>query len=174
MANIAGTIIALCISSKGGVPKYPQEKIEVGQYGFIGDFHAGSTRISRKTGKSKINDRQITLVAQEALDIVNIELGISLKPGDLGENITTIGLGNLSGINGGVLLLAEGVEGMVLFRVVEQNDPCSNLSIYHKQLPKKTMGKRGVLAIVSQGAGVHLRPGAKICIVEKKLDVAFQ
>ena len=155
----AGKVVAVCVSSEGNVPKYPQSEVEVGRFGFLGDYHAGETRISRSTGKPKFNDRQISLVAQEVLDSLNDELGISLEPGDLAENITTEGLGDLSGIVPGTLLK---IGDSVILEATEQNNPCNNLSVYHRHLVKKVYRRRGVLAIVKEGVGRKIKPGDKI------------
>lgn len=156
-----GKIVAVCISSQPNIPKYPQEEIEVGEYGFIGDIHAGSTRISRRTGKPKLNDRQVSIVAQEDLDFLNAELGIALKPGHLGENITTQGLGSLSSFVPGMCLF---IGEYVILEITEQNDPCQNINQYHRLLVKISYRerKRGVLAIVRTGAGSKIRPGDEI------------
>ncbi|OGZ44866.1 MAG: hypothetical protein A3J54_00380 [Candidatus Ryanbacteria bacterium RIFCSPHIGHO2_02_FULL_45_13b] len=135
----------------------------LGAHGFIGDTHAGEKRISRRTGKLKWNDRQISLVGKEAIDYLNKHLSLSLKPGDLAENITTEGLGDLSNLREGHILIVGGV----VFVVTEQNDPCSNLALYHKLLVKESYGRRGVLAVVERGAGVLLRPGMTIDLIDK-------
>lgn len=119
-----GNVVAFCISPVGNVPKYPQHEVAIGQYGLVGDFHAGPSRISRSSGKSKFNDRQISLVAQEALDAIGQELELTLRPGDLGENITTHGLGTLSDILPGTLIR---IGDTTIIEVTEQNDPCVNL-----------------------------------------------
>ncbi|MDA2922395.1 MOSC domain-containing protein, partial [Patescibacteria group bacterium AH-259-L07] len=151
-----GKIAAVCISSKGNVPKYPQEEVQVEQYGFVEDAHAGETRMSHRTKQKKFNDRQISLVAQEVLDSLNQELEISLKPGDLAENITTEGLGDLSDISNRSLLQ---IGDSVVLEVTEQNNPCKNILIYHRLLVKKIYGRRGIFAVVKQGVGLRIRPG---------------
>lgn len=157
-----GKVIALCISAQGNVPKYPQGEVEVGPSGFVGDFHAGETRISRRTGQPKFNDRQLSLVVKEILDNLNAELGITLKPGDFGENITTEGLGDLSDIPDGARLR---IGGIVALQVTEQNAPCKNLMIYHRLVVKKSYGRRGIMAFVCEGAGAVLKPGMEIEVI---------
>lgn len=159
-----GKIVAVCVSDKPNVPKYPQEEIIVGEYGFIGDIHAGPTRISRRTGLPKFNDRQVSIVSKEALDELNAALEISLKPGDLGENITVEGFGNLSDMKPGMCFQI-GVR--VLLEITEQNDPCKNLYPYHRLLVKISYSKknRGVLAIVKHGVGSKIRSGDTITLL---------
>lgn len=156
-----GKVITVCISSQPNIPKYVQEEIEVGEYGFVGDIHAGPTRISRRTGKPKFNERQVSIVAQEDLDFLSAELWIALKPGDLGENITTQGLGSLLSLVPGMCLF---IGKYVILEVTEQNDPCQNINQYHRLLVKTSYQtrRRGVLAIVRTGTGSKIRPGDKI------------
>ena len=159
--QLSGTIVAVCTSSQGNVPKYPQSEVEVGPYGFVGDVHAGETRMSRKTGQPKANDRQVSLVAEEVLADLNRELGTALKPGDFGENITVRGIGDLSDVpDGAVLAIGDAVR----LRVTEQNNPCNNLSVYHRLMVKKSFGRRGILTVVVAGAGAKLRPGMSILV----------
>ena len=158
-----GKIVAVCISSEPNIPKYPQEEVEMGEYGLVGDIHAGPTRISHRTGKPKFNDRQVSIVAQEDLDFLNAQLGIVLKPGDLGENITTQGLGSFSHVVPGMCLFF-GKD--VLLEITEQNDPCQHINQYHHLLVKISYRTRtrGVLAVVKAGAGSKIHPGDMICL----------
>lgn len=154
-----GKVVAVCTSARGGVPKYPREEVQVSRYGLVGDYHAGETRVIRRTGRAELNHRQISLVAKEVLDNLSKELGISLSPGDLGENITTEGLGDLADLNDGATLR---IAGAVTLKVSGQNAPCENLSVYHRLLVKKIYGRRGIVAAVVDGAGSRLRAGDTI------------
>lgn len=159
-----GRIVAVCVSWEKGVPKYPQTEILLEKYGFVGDSHAGERRMSRKTGKPKWNDRQVSVVAKETLDYLNQRLSLQLNPGDLGENITTEGLGDLSNLHEGHILIVGGA----VFVVTEQNYPCVNLAVYHKFLVKESYGKRGIVGVVERGAGVTLKPGMTIDLIDKE------
>lgn len=152
----SGKIVAVCTSPVRGVPKYQRPSVVVGPYGLVGDAHASRTRVSFKTGQTKFNDRHITLVAQEVLDRLNAELGLNLKPGDLGENFTTVGLGDLSVVKDGTRIQ---LGSNVVLRVTKQNDPCKNLLTYHPQLLKKVYGQRGLLCTVHEGVGSLVHPG---------------
>lgn len=153
---VKGLIVAVCTSRNAGVPKYPQTEVLVDEFGLRDDFHAGPTRISRRTGKPKFNDRQISIVAKEVLNDLNRELGTSLKPGDFGENITTEGLGDLGNILPGMLIR---IGDSVIVSITEQNEPCVNLQAYHRLVVKKSYGRRGVLGTLASGAGSILQPG---------------
>ncbi|RJQ36136.1 MOSC domain-containing protein [Candidatus Parcubacteria bacterium] len=158
-----GKVIAVCLSKQGNVPKYPQARVIVDQ-GFTGDFHAGATRISRTTGQPKLNDRQLSLVADEVLDALEEELGIFLPAGSFGENITTLGLGNLADIpNGAIIAIGDAVR----LRVMAQNTPCANLNIYHPQMVRHSYGRRGILATVLAGNGAELRPDMPIRVTAR-------
>ena len=159
-----GMIVAVCISAKPNIPKYLQECVKMGAYGFVGDIHAGPTRISRRTVQPKFNERQISIVAQEDLDFLNAKLGITLKPGDLGENITTQGFGSLSDITPGMVFSI----GTIMLEVTEQNDPCQNINQYHNQLVRVSYQTRtrGILAVVKSGTGLHVRPNDMIFLCD--------
>lgn len=160
MAKVkTGRVVAVCASPAGGVPKYPQLQVEVGPHGVVGDYHAGAFNRHKKKGEPEPNRRQLTIVAQEVLDEVNLLLGIQLKPGDLAENVTVWGLGDLSDLQPGDRLRL----GPVLVEVTAQNQPCSTVAVYHPQLVKQLYGRRGVTAIVIE-PGV-LRPGDPVELV---------
>lgn len=75
-------VVSVNISKEKGTVKTPQEKIELNQFGIIGDAHAGSWH------------RQISLLAME--DIENFSLldanNRKFLPGEFAENITTKGI----------------------------------------------------------------------------------
>ncbi len=156
-----GTVVAVCLSEQGGVPKHPQPNIAVGQHGVEGDYHSGPTRISRRTGQQTPNDRQVSIVAAEALEGIGTELGITIAPGGLGENILVRGLGNLGDVPVGAQLV---FSGGVQLQVTAQNAPCSNLMAHHPLVPKLALGRRGLLAIVI-GTG-FISPGDAVSLVE--------
>ncbi|MCX7622520.1 MAG: MOSC domain-containing protein [Thermomicrobium sp.] len=158
-----GWVVAVCASPHGGVPKYRRLEIEVGPDGVVGDYHAGPVNRHKKRGEPEPNTRQVTVVAQEVLDDVNAELGIQLEPGFLGENLTVEGLGDLSDLEPGDLLIV----GPVVLEITAQNKPCSTVAVYHPQIVKALHGRRGVCAIVRQPGTV--RPGD--CVrVERRGD----
>ena len=161
-----GSVVAVCVRPLGGIPKFPQDSIKISKYGFLGDFHCRQFRESRtKPGTYKHNERQVTIVAQEVLDLVNKDLKLKkpLKPGDLGENITVTGLGDLSKIKPWSLIR---LNRNILLRVTEQNTPCKKLLPYHKKIIKVLIGRRGLLCEVLKGYGASLRPGNKVVIIE--------
>lgn len=159
-----GYITAVCTSLVGGVPKYPQERVQIGLHGLVGDYHNREWRPSHNKSRFGVlmpnNDRHITVVAQEAYDALNAELGIALKAGDFGENILVRDMGYLNDIPDDARLTTCG--GHVVLRVVEQNDPCVNLAPYHRLMVKKAYGQRGLLCAIERGRDAFLVPGLPI------------
>ena len=153
-AMVKGSVAAVCISSNGGVPKYPQKSVGIGEFGVEGDYHSGPINRHKKTGPAEPNSRQITVVAQEVLEELNARLWTALRPGDFGENILVSGLGDLSQLGKGDRILL-GTD--VVLETTAQNNPCNVLSVYHPAIVKWTTGKRGVTAIVV--ATGRVRPG---------------
>lgn len=155
-----GTVVAVCLNPNPGVPKHPQPGVTVTLDGIEGDFHAGP--IARHAGRNlSPNQRQVSVVAQEAIEEVNRELDIAIPPGGFGENALVQGLGDLGELKAGDRLRFS--SGVVL-EVTGQNDPCKNLMVWHPQVPKHVYGKRGIVAIV-QTPGV-LKPGDGVEVVE--------
>jgi MOSC domain-containing protein YiiM len=160
-ANRTGTVVAVCLREESGVPKYPQPEVVVGEYGIEGDWHSGPMR-TRSNGEVVPNTRHVSLVAKEVFDDLNRELGTNIPHGGFGENILVEDMGDLSDIaDGAILRFSSGVE----VEVTEQNDPCKNLMVYHNQIPKKSYGRRGVLAIVKTTG--RIRPGDTLEVVSK-------
>jgi hypothetical protein len=141
----------------------------LGKWGFEGDYHNREMRPSfSKPGTFKPNiDRHVTLLAREVVDALNSELGLQMRPGTLGENITTDGLGDLSTIkDGSCLRICNRLGGeLAVLRVVEQNQPCKNLSPVHRLLPKKIYGRRGLLCAIESGTGNILMPNDTITVL---------
>lgn len=159
MTEQPAAVVAVCLSGKGGVPKYPQDVISVGQYGVEGDYHAGPTR-TNSDGVSEPNHRQVTVVAAEAIAAVAAALEVDIPHGGVGENILVRGLGELGDVQPGQrIVFGSGVE----LEVTEQNNPCANLSVYHPRTPRELYGRRGLLAIVVTPG--TLRPGDSVSVV---------
>jgi len=147
--SASATVVAVCLSTEGGVPKHAQTQVTVGPNGIEGDYHAGRPQ------------RQVSVVARETIDEVNRELGIDVPPGGFSENILIQGLGYLGDLKAGDLLRFS--SGVVL-EITGQNDPCKNLMVWHNLVPKHTYGKRGIVAVVR--APGPLRPGDTVEVVK--------
>src|SRR3989344_7426032 len=132
-----GRIFAVCANTpqnECGSLKLPQTELVI-----------GSCRCSHIQGVVTDSLPHVTILAYEVLEAVNKELGIELKPGFLGEDITVRGLGDLSDVTPGAEIV---LEGGVVLKVTARLSPVGTLSKYHEQLPEKLAGKRGFVATV--------------------------
>src|SRR3954464_15829134 len=137
-----GKVLAVCYSAElvDGVGKQPHASGEVTRLGIPGDHHYGETRKSPTKGIIP-NDRPITIVGIEAGIDACERLNVPLIPvGGLGENLLIEGMGDLGDIEPGdlVRLIPEGdTEPEVVLVACKQNEPCANLKIYHRLMPKE-------------------------------------
>jgi MOSC domain-containing protein YiiM len=138
--------------------------------GVEGDAHAGITvkhrsRVARDP--SQPNLRQLHLLHAEIFAEL-VPQGFALKPGDIGENVTTRGL-DLLGLGTGTRLCL-GREAVI--EITGLRNPCAQLDHFQAGLMAAMLGrdeagglirKSGVMAIVLQG-GV-LRQGDPIMVI---------
>lgn len=135
--------------------------------GVEGDAHAGVTvkhrsRVARDP--TQPNLRQVHLIHEELLTEVGAA-GFPVKPGELGENITTSGI-DLLGLSEGTLLHI-GDEAVV--EVTGLRNPCLQIDNFQRGLLKRVLHrdpdgnllrKAGVMSVVRVGGVV--RPGDTI------------
>lgn len=152
-----GMVLAVCTAAERGVPKIRRASVRVTKFGFEGDVHCGEMRSSKSDPSGwKPNERQLTIVAEEAALEAGKVLGRTFEPGELRENILVVGLGMLEGFHPGTLLRM----GKVVLRVSEQNKPCSRLEeIFGPGTMKAFLKKRGLICTVVEGAGETIRTG---------------
>lgn len=138
--------------------------------GVEGDAHCGTTvrhRYDRGRDPHRPNLRQVHLIGTELLDEL-AQHGHALRPGDLGENVTTCGvdLGRLPA--GSVLRLGEEAE----VRLTGLRTPCRLIDAFQAGLMKRMWGvdeagrrvrKAGVMGVVVSGGVV--RPGDPLTVV---------
>lgn len=129
--------------------------------GVEGDAHAGQTvkhrsRVARDP--TQPNLRQVHLIHAELHDELN-DAGFSVKPGDMGENITTRSLDLLALPTGTRLMIGEAV-----IEVTGLRNPCVQLDrfrpgLMHATLDRDAAGalvrKAGVMGIVLAGGDVQ-------------------
>lgn len=154
-----GCVLAIAYSVEliNKVGKQTHDSAEIARWGIPGDKHYGETRLSR--GQIVPNNRTITVAGVEGEREACAQLGIPLIPaGGLGENLLTEGLGNLSELAEGdeIHVLSGENEPKVILLVHKQNDPCVSTLLYHKQMAKALMGKRGVLCTVLKEGTVQV------------------
>ncbi|MQG04143.1 MAG: MOSC domain-containing protein [SAR202 cluster bacterium] len=154
--GIVGKVISVNSSDKGGIPKIPQEVVEIYEYGVKGDYHSGKTNFHAK--KNNL-DRQITIIAQETIDFLNKNIGEKVFPGSLGENILIHGFGDLSDITDEhIMEIGSGV----ILKINGQNQPCSTLNSIDDRILKLIVGKRGLISTV-KSTGI-IKNGDKVKI----------
>jgi len=128
--------------------------------GVEGDAHAGETvkhrsRVARDP--TQPNLRQVHLIHAELLDELNAR-GFNVKPGDMGENITTRHLDLLALPTGTRLLI-----GTAVIEVTGLRNPCVQLDRFQSGLMQATLDrdavgnlirKAGVMGVVLLGGDV--------------------
>jgi len=89
------TVISVASDSQHNIVKPVQARIKlIAGWGVEGDAHAGKTvqhRYDKRRNPDAPNLRQVHLMHAELFDQV-AELGMDVKPGEMGENITTRGI----------------------------------------------------------------------------------
>ncbi|CAD5251191.1 MOSC domain-containing protein YiiM [Bosea sp. 62] len=137
--------------------------------GVEGDAHCGETVKHRSrvaVDPTQPNLRQVHLIHAELFEELAAS-GFALRPGDMGENVTTRGLDLLALPAGARLRL--GAEALV--EITGLRNPCVQIEAFQPGLLKAVLGrdadgklirKAGVMAIVLEGGEV--RPGDSIGI----------
>jgi MOSC domain-containing protein YiiM len=129
--------------------------------GVEGDAHAGETvkhrsRVARDP--TQPNLRQVHLIHAELHDELNAA-GFHVKPGDMGENITTRGLDLLALPTGTRLII-----GAAVIEVTGLRNPCVQLDRFQPGLMQATLDrdaagnlirKAGVMGVVLSGGDVQ-------------------
>ncbi|GGU48230.1 MOSC domain-containing protein [Streptomyces lavendofoliae] len=167
---MGGTVTA--VSSNGSYtfskPNRPEITLLAG-LGVEGDVHAGVTvkhRSRMAQDPTRPNLRQVHLIHEELFEEVAGK-GFTVRPGDLGENITTRGL-DLLGLPVGTLLCI-GTEAVV--EVTGLRNPCLQIDAFQEGLLKQVVGrdgtgsvvrKAGIMAVVTTGGAV--RPGDTVTV----------
>ncbi|MFF0727312.1 MOSC domain-containing protein [Streptomyces sp. NPDC004134] len=166
-----GTVTAVCSSGEYTFHKPSRESITLlAGLGVEGDAHAGVTvrhrsRVARDP--SQPNLRQVHLTHEELFAEV-AGAGFAVRPGELGENVTTRGV-DLLGLPTGTLLHL-GAEAVV--EVTGLRNPCHQIDDFQSGLLKQVVGrdaagnvvrKAGVMSVVLTGGVV--RPGDPVVVV---------
>lgn len=165
---MSGTVTAVSSNGEYSFTKPNRDSIMLlAGLGVEGDVHAGVTvkhrsRVARDP--TQPNLRQVHLIQGELFAELEDE-GFRVRPGDLGENITTSGIELLSLPVG--TLLHIGDEAIV--EVTGLRNPCLQIDGFQDGLLKLVVGrdeagnvvrKAGIMSIVRRGGEV--RPGDKI------------
>lgn len=138
--------------------------------GVEGDAHCGTTvrhRHDRRKDPDRANLRQVHLIGTELFDEL-AQLGHPLRPGDLGENVTTTGVDLLDLPAGTLLRLGDEAE----LRLTGLRTPCTLIDSLQAGLMRKLWGtddagrptrRAGVMAVVVTGGAV--RAGDPLTVV---------
>lgn len=165
---MTATILSVCAARGHGFSKKPQMWLRlIAGMGVDGDAHAGTTvkhrsRVARDP--SQPNLRQVHLIHAELLDELATK-GFKIGPGDIGENVLTLGI-DLLGLSTGTRLR---LGADVLIEVTGLRNPCLQLDRFRSGLMAAVLDrapdgqlirKAGVMAIVL--ASGEIRPGDPI------------
>ncbi|MGY1456090.1 MOSC domain-containing protein [Streptomyces sp. SS8] len=163
-----GTVVAVSSSGEHSFSKAGRESVTLlAGLGVEGDAHAGRTvRHRSRVAKdpTQPNLRQVHLIHEELFAEVG-EAGFTVKPGELGENVTARGV-DLLGLPTGTLLRI-GAEAVV--EVTGLRNPCPQIDSFQRGLLKRVVGrdedgnvvrKAGIMGVVRTGGVV--RPGDTI------------
>lgn len=165
---MGGSVTAVCRNKGHEFSKSEQESVTLlTGLGVQGDAHMGATvkhrsRVARDS--SQPNLRQVHLMQSELFAEL-AAAGYTVRPGELGENITTAGI-DLLGLPTGTLIHI-GAEAVV--EVTGLRNPCAQIDNFQngllKQVARRDDGgsivrKAGIMGIVQTGGEV--RPGDQI------------
>ena len=148
MDNRIGIIRAVCISEKKGEQKHPVESIELRpHHGIVGDAHAGDWH------------RQVSLLAQESVDVLQAKISIPLRPGAFAENVLCEGL-KLAALPVGTRLKI----GSALCEVTQIGKECHADCAIRRQAGDCVMPREGIFAVVlEEGAA---KPGDRVEVLD--------
>jgi MOSC domain-containing protein YiiM len=156
---------AVSIDGEHRFSKIPADEITLlAGIGVRGDAHAGVTVQHRSrvaADPTQPNLRQVHLISVELLDELR-EDGFDVRPGQLGENITTRGIPLLDLPRGALLRISEDA----VVRVTGLRNPCGQINDFRSGLLKRVVGyapdgtvirRAGVMGIVLAGGVVSPR-----------------
>ena len=156
---MSGSIVALSRSAAHAFSKDAEPRLTLIEgLGIEGDAHAGVTvqhrsRVARDP--SQPNLRQVHLLHNELLDALNGQ-GFPIRPGMLGENVTTSGVDLLALPTGTRLRLGQ----TAVVELTGLRNPCIQIESFHEGLLSEMVHrgedgrvnrKAGVMAIVIRG-----------------------
>ena len=159
----SGIVKSLNISSSYTFHKYNQPSITLIEgLGIEGDIHAGKTvkhRSRVRKDPNQPNLRQVHLIHSELHEELAIK-GFSVTAGQMGENVTTVGIPLLNLPKDTILHLGNDAQ----VQVTGLRNPCVQLDNFQKGLLKAVLDKdesgnlirkSGIMGIVLKGGVVH-------------------
>lgn len=164
---VVGRVVAVCVDKGHHFSKPPVLSIRLlPGLGVEGDAHMGEKvqHLSRvRKDPDAPNLRQVHLIHTELFDEVRAK-GFNVRPGDLGENVTTEGI-DLLGLSAGTRLHL-GNEAVI--EVTGLRNPCYQIDDFQKGLLHATLDKSGDTLVRKTGVmsivlvGGEVRPGDTI------------
>ena len=154
--------MAVCRSAEHRFSKQPCDQIEiVAGLGVKGDAHAGEKvqHLSRiRANPDQPNLRQVHLIHAELFEEL-ADKGYSIRPGDLGENITTSGLDLLSLGRDTILRIGDDV----VLQMTGLRNPCAQIDKFAPGLlnevalktPDGIERKSGIMTVVLSGGTIR-------------------
>lgn len=156
-----GTVVDVHRSSEHAFTKHTVQSIELVEgHGIAGDTHAGRTvqhlsRVARDPEQPNL--RQVHLMHAELFNDL-AEQGFHINPGDLGENITTVGLDLLGMPVGTHLIIGEAV-----LRVTGLRNPCAQIDAFAPGLLAHVIRREegtvrllaGIMSVVVAGGSIR-------------------
>jgi len=148
-----GQIVAVNISEAKGTIKHPVDEITLDAHGICGDAHAGPWH------------RQVSLLAQESIDVFAEDADRAIASGEFAENLTVQGI-DLAG----VAMLDRFRIGDVELEVSQIGKRChgAGCAIF-QEVGTCVMPKEGIFSRVIQGGCI--RPGDAIKFLPRALSV---
>jgi MOSC domain-containing protein YiiM len=166
---------SLSLSSTHSFSKKVVENVTLVEgLGVEGDAHFGKTvkhRYLVKKDPTKPNLRQVHLIHYELIEELN-EKGFSVSEGDLGENITTVGIELLNLPTDTILKI--GVDAVIQIKGLR--DPCVLIDRFQKGLLKaviekdkngNVIRKTGVMGIVQKSGEIKIDDEIEIVYPQK-------
>jgi MOSC domain-containing protein YiiM len=132
-------VLAVCRDELHRFSKAPVERITLVEgLGVVGDAHAGTLvqhRSRARRDPNQLNLRQVHLMHAELFDEAK-DAGHDIGPGDLGENVTTVGVPLLDLPTGTRLHL-----GGAVVRLTGLRNPCRQIDDFQHGLLKVVVGR---------------------------------
>jgi MOSC domain-containing protein YiiM len=159
---VSGSVTAVCRHGLHTFSKQAVDRIQLVEgLGVHGDSHAGATvqhRSRVRQDPSQPNLRQVHLIHSELIEEL-AGAGYTVRPGDLGENVTTAGV-DLLGLPRDTLLH---LGRMAVVRVTGLRNPCQQVNDFADGLLKQVLvpgpdgevvRKAGIMGVVERGGMV--------------------
>jgi MOSC domain-containing protein YiiM len=127
MSEMTGTVVAVCVSARRGMPRPQVAEGELREgVGFVGNRHSVGGR------------REVCLFDQETYDALTGE-GMAVHPGSFGENLTLRGIPFAEIKPGDHLKVGESA----VIEITMVRKPCASLTPIDARLPEAVVGRSG-------------------------------